>query len=434
MSEKPTEKKKVLIITYYWPPSGGAGVQRWLKFVKYLPLFNIDPIVLTVNSKHASYPVLDKSLETEAKGIEVHYTKTLEPFKIFQKISGAEKIPHGGNEVDVKNNLIKKFSHFIRGNFFIPDPRRGWNFFALKKAGELIRKHEIKTVITTSPPHSTQLIGLRLKKKYGIKWVSDLRDPWTKIYYYNTFHRTLLAKKLERKLEKSVLKSADKIIVVSEFLQKEYNELVDIDINLKTHIIPNGYDDEDFVNKKESFPETFTITYTGSIAKNYDLSGIYNALHILKKKEHNFILRFIGHINPEQTDIISQYGLSENTEIIGYVNHQKSIDYLMCSSLLLLIIPQTEGNKGILTGKLFEYLASKKPILCIGPVDGNAAKVIKETGSGHVFDYSNKEGVKEQLLSYYRSFTQKSLSFESKDINKYSRNYLTHKLARVINK
>ena len=185
---------KALIITYYWPPSGGAGIQRWLKFAKYLPEFGWQPVILTVNEQHAVYPLTDNSLEKEvANNITVYRTAATNWFRFYS--SNKAKVPSAGFASNLNNSIKGKISRFIRGNFFIPDPRRGWNKFAFAKACEIIEKENITTIITTSPPHSTQLIGLKLKKKFKeLKWIADLRDPWTDIYYYDMFYPTWIKK------------------------------------------------------------------------------------------------------------------------------------------------------------------------------------------------------------------------------------------------
>ena len=214
--------KKALIITYYWPPAGGPGVQRWLKFVKYLADFDIEPIVLTVKPQKATYPLRDESLAKEISSeIQVFTTDTFEPFSAYKKATGRAEVPFSGfaNETD-KPGPRQKLAKFIRGNFFLPDARRGWNKFALVKAEYLIKKFSIDTVITTSPPHSTQLIGLHLKQKYGLKWLADFRDPWTDIYYYNELYPTAIAKYFDKKMEREVLVNANYISTVSDDMKR----------------------------------------------------------------------------------------------------------------------------------------------------------------------------------------------------------------------
>ena len=174
--------KKTLIITYYWPPGGGAGVQRWLKMARHLPDFEIEPFILTVDPGYATYPATDNTLENDIpRGLKVFKTKATDYFRILSKDKKA--ISSAGFAKEGKNSFREKVARFIRGNIFIPDPRRGWNRFAFGKAVEVIDNNGINTVITTSPPHSTQLIGLKLKKRFPeIKWIADLRDPWTDIY------------------------------------------------------------------------------------------------------------------------------------------------------------------------------------------------------------------------------------------------------------
>ena len=207
---------KVLIITYYWPPGSGAGVQRWLKFSKYLPEFGWKPVILTVDPHYATYPVLDNSLEKDIpKGLKIYKTKSTDWFRLYKR--DKSKIPSAGFASNSDKSLKGLLSRFIRGNFFIPDPRRGWNRHAIKEAVSIILKERISAVISTSPPHSSQLIGLKLKKIFsGIQWIADLRDAWTDIYYYELFYPTFISKMIDRHFEKSVLKNADKIIITSK--------------------------------------------------------------------------------------------------------------------------------------------------------------------------------------------------------------------------
>ena len=277
--------KKVLIISYYWPPSGGAGVQRMLKSVKYFPVFGIIPYVITVKEDQASYPSIDESLSKDVPAeAKIFRTDTFEPFGIYSKLLGKKSIPTGFSN-ESNPGLFQKFSRFIRGNFFIPDARRGWIKFAYEEAASIIERENIDTVFTTSPPHSAQLVGLKLKRKFGVKWIADLRDPWTDIYYYDEFNHLSFARKKDLKYENEVLTSADRIITVSKDVKRIFGSKSDkIDPN-KITIIPNGYDWEDFNNKK-IFPEKneFIITYTGTLADSYNPSVFF---HSLKKVTEN---------------------------------------------------------------------------------------------------------------------------------------------------
>ncbi len=422
--------KKILIITYYWPPSGGPGVQRWLKFVKYLPEFNIEPVVITVDPSKAAYPVIDSSLQDDISiHAEVHYTNTFEPFGIFKKTVGTQKIPYGGNEVEYDVRFLKKIFHFIRGNFFIPDSRRGWNRFAYRKAREIIAKYNIDTVITTSPPHSTQLTGLKLKRKTQVKWIADLRDPWTDIFYYKMFYHTFIASAIDKSYEKKVLKHADKLIVVSKSMKTLLLEKVKAGIEEKFEIIPNGYDEDDFKNVKNIVPENeIIITHTGTITHIHNIDGFIAALKNILSKEIKINIKLVGDLNKDIKKKIHESGIDSIIEYSGYVDHARAIEYLGKSTLLLLLIPQIENNKGILTGKLFEYLGVKKPLLCLGPVDCDAAEIINNCDAGNTYDYGDVNGITDFILQ----FTDKSKHSEYYKNNSrglYSRYNLTKQLA-----
>jgi glycosyltransferase involved in cell wall biosynthesis len=415
---------KVLIITYYWPPSGGAGVQRWLKFSKYLPEFGWMPVILTVDPEYAAYPVTDYSLSGDLpESVKVHTTRATNYFSIYKKDKSV--IPSAGFANNNDNSFKGKTLRFVRGNFFIPDPRRGWNKYAFKKACECIESEGINCIITTSPPHSTQLIGLNLKKKYKqIKWIADLRDPWTDIYYYKQFYPTLLSRAIDSSYEKRVLKNADMIITVGESLKDVFASKVD-GLKNKTEVITNGFDESDFKEVPAERPEKFTITYVGTLSDIYPVEALIPALNSFKK---DFILRFVGTVS-EKTAALLKTGLPEKTlEFIPYVTHNEAVKYMMNSSLLLLIIPLHQSNKSILTGKLFEYLASHVPILCLGPVDGDAAVIIKNCKSGKTFSYYDVDGISEFLTTV----SKKPFESDRNIVSGYSRTNLAKRLAAVL--
>ena len=388
--------KKVLLITYYFPPSGGAGVQRWLKTIKYLPEFGVEAIVLTVDPAVASYPQVDESLCADVpSSLKVYTTKTKEILSLYKRVSPKREVPYGGFANEPNPTLLQKISRFIRGNFFLPDPRRGWNKYALAKAKEIIESEGITTVITTSPPHSTQLIGLELKKQYpNINWVADLRDPWTDIYYNSDLYPTSWAQRRNLNYERSVLEGADKIITVSEDCKRLFAEKADV--AEKIAIVPNGYDEKDFINstiinKKEKITPNYSLTvintsslltpnyilsYVGVWAPQYDLEPLKS----LVQGRKDILLRFVGVVSEEIQQEIKSWGVQ--AEFIPYVSHKQAIAYMRASDALLLFIPNVPNNEGILTGKLFEYLASGRKILLFGPENGDAMHLISECGAG----------------------------------------------------
>lgn len=400
--------QKVLIVTYYWPPGSGAGVQRWLKFSKYLTKLGWEAFLLTVDPDFAVYSAIDHSLNNEVPAnLTVYKTRARDYFRLYKK--DKSKIPSAGFAIDEEKGFVSHITRFIRGNFFIPDPRRGWNRFAFKKACEIIETRKIDHVITTSPPHSTQLIGLKLKKKYpGIQWIADLRDPWTDIYYYDKFYPTFLSKKIDSAYEKSVLISADKIITVGKSLKELFSSKIP-GIEEKIEVISNGYDEEDFSVLIASKPGIFTISYVGTLSGSYPINGFLKALKLLSEEGINFRLRFTGVVSQEHKELISSATDGSNIEFIPYSGHLTAIRNMLDASVLLLIIPDHLSSRSIITGKLFEYLASGKPVICLGPVDGDAAKILEETGHGKTFNYNDSAGISEYLtiLSSNPEITEK---------------------------
>ena len=398
--------KKVLLITYYFPPSGGAGVQRWLKTIKYLPEFGVEPIVLTVDPNVASYPQVDTALCNEVPDfVKVYRTTTKEILSLYKRVSPQKQVPYGGFANEPNPTLLQKISRFIRGNFFLPDPRKGWNKYALAKAKEIIEQEEIETIITTSPPHSTQLIGLELKRLYPhIKWVADLRDPWTDIYYNEDLYPTRLAKKRNLRYECSVLQNADQVITVSEecrrlFAGKSANAGTSTGSVTafadKISVIPNGFDLADFiefgneqvserrvekgdvlVTDREQRRNVFTLTYVGVMAPQYDLQPLKS----LVQNRKDIMLRFVGVVSDDTKKEIESWCVC--TEFVPYVSHAEAIAYMRSADALILFIPNVPNNEGILTGKLFEYLASERNILLFGPENGDAMKLISECEAG----------------------------------------------------
>jgi glycosyltransferase involved in cell wall biosynthesis len=416
---------RVLIITYYWPPSGGAGVQRWLKFSKYLPKYGWEPVILTVDPEFASYPALDHSLEKEIPaGIKVHRTRATDWFRIY----GKSKVPSAGFAKNSDDTIRGRISRFVRGNFFIPDPRRGWNRYAFKKACEIIEKENIRHIITTSPPHSTQLIGLKLKKRFpGIRWIADLRDPWTDIYYYNKFYPSFLSRKLDLIYERSVLVKSDKIITVGKTLKNSFLKSNKINEN-KITVITNGFDESDYAEVASVHPGKLIITYVGTISESYPIAGLIGALKDLYEKKVDFKFRITGDISQNIRNCISSDIPESYTEFTPYLDHNLAVGAIMNSSVVVLIIPDHKSNKGILTGKLFEYLASGVPVLCLGPADGDAAEIIAAAQAGSTLGYNDINGISAFLIKA----ASKNFEPDKEYIKGFSRSNLTRLLIPLL--
>ncbi len=418
---------KVLIITYYWPPGSGAGVQRWLKFSKYLPSFGWEPVILTVDPRFAAYPAIDNSMQAEiSPDLRVFKTMATDYFIIYKK--DKRKIPSAGFAANDDKGIKGKILRFIRGNFFIPDPRIGWNKHAFRKACEIIDNEDIKHIITTSPPHSTQLVGLKLKRKYpGLKWIADLRDPWTDIYYYNQFYPTFISKRIDGNYEHRVLQSADKIITVGKSLKELFANRVQ-GISDKIEVITNGFDEDDFKGLNPVNPDKFTISYIGTLSDAYPVKGFLDALQSFHEKGNDFKVKFVGTISPDQKKLLLLKIPADNVEFISYVNHDTAIKKMLDSSLLLLIIPDHKSNKSIITGKIFEYIASGRPIICLGPEDGDAADILNSCHSGETFSYYASQSIEAYITQLFNS----GHIPDSKSISEFSRRSATEHLVRIL--
>ena len=428
--------KKVLFITYYWPPSGGAGVQRCLKFVKHLPEFGIMPTVITVSEKEGSYPILDESLAADIpEGVRVIRTATSEPFEFYKRLTGKKEIPFGGFANEPRESLSQKFFKFLRGNLFIPDARVGWNKHALRAASKLLAEEQFEAVFTTSPPHSSQLIGLALKEKFGIRWIADLRDPWTDIYYYKDLQHTAWAKKIDARYEREVIEKSDALLVTSSDTKRLFLAKAPRVESAKIQVLPNGFDEEDFKIPSNPPQNAFVITYTGTISETYNIEIFLKALSEVagRHPEIPFHLRFVGKISAYVHKQVVDSGLEPITEVISFVPHSESVKYLLTSTILLMGIPDVENNFCILPGKLFEYLAANKPIVCIGPLHSDADRIIDECGAGRVFHYAAYDLMVDhldQLAQGWKINTNLDLPWIA--YHRYSRRNLAGELAKIL--
>ena len=429
--------KPVLIITYYWPPSGGSGVQRWLKFTKYLPEFGYEPIILTVDPKQASYPVIDESLIKEIPdGTEVFKTRTFEVFNLYKRSLGKGQYPHSSFVNEPKPSIIQKLARFIRGNFFVPDSRIGWKKYAVRAARKLIKEYSIEKIITTGPPHSAHLIGLEIKKYHKIKWIADFRDPWTDIFFYNEFYHTKWARKRDKKLEKLVLEKSDKVVIVSNALKELLLEKSKEVPNDKIIVIPNGFDESDFEVPSNPPKDEFVITFTGSLANEAGKMDVFvKALSEVMKEFQQVPVKFkmVGNIAQNVFDLFREHEIDHILDINSYLPHKDAVFNLMNGTACFSVIKRTEKNKGILSGKIFDYLGSRKPIICIGPEDGNVAEILSECKAGKVIDYDNEQGQIEYLRELLRQWKKdKDLDNSEGLCLRYTRKNLTRQLAGTL--
>ncbi|MBI3502488.1 MAG: glycosyltransferase family 4 protein [Bacteroidetes bacterium] len=431
--------KKVLIITYYWPPSGGAGVQRWLKFVKYLREFGWEPIVYTTENPEA--PVLDHSLEKDIpENITVLKTKIWEPYNLYKSFIGQkkeEKINAGFLSEKEKPGMAEKISVWIRGNWFIPDARKFWIKPSVKFLAGQLKKNPVNAIVSTGPPHSMHLIALELKKKINIPWLADFRDPWTNIDFYKDLKLTKTADAQHKKLEKEVLQNADKVISIGETISEEFKNILGKQSE-KFSVITNGYDEDDLY-KGEIIPDKkFSIAHIGSITPSRNPVALWKTLLELVKENSSFgndlEIKLVGKADVSVEKSLKEFDLEKFVNKISYLPHSEVAKLQQQAQVLLLLLNNTPNAKGILTGKFFEYLSVKRPILCIGSEDGDAAKIIRETTAGVTCDFSDSKKMQEEILKLYSLYREGKLISYSKGIEKYSRKELTKKLVEILDK
>lgn len=432
MSQPP--RKRVLIVTYYWPPSGGVAVQRWLKFVKYLRDFGWEPIVYTPENPESFYD--DHSLLKDfPSNIEVIKRPIWEPYNIYKWITGrkGKKLGLGFADESGKKGLATRLTIWLRGNLLIPDPRIFWVRPSVKFLRRYLKQNPVDAIVTTGPPHSMHLIGLELKRKCNLAWLADFRDPWTNIDFYHELMLTKPANWYHHKLEQRVVKTADWLLVVSQQMKREFDNLGGKNILVLT----NGFDSDD-IPYSETLPDNgFSICYVGTMNSARNPIVLWQALSRMCSTNKEFAQKLkivmAGQIDISVTNTIKSLNLERNFEYLGLLPHDKAMELQKSSKVLLLVANNTPNAKGIITGKLFEYLAVGKRILAIGPSDGDLAEIIRETGAGDVVGYDDVDNAIQTLTRYFNLFEQGELDPEPKGIEKYSRKALTGRLAEILN-
>ncbi len=428
-------QNKVLIIAYYFPPSGGSGVQRTLKFVKYLRDFGWEPVVLT--AQNADYPAYDEELLAEIpRGVKVYKSKIIEPYRLYRKFTGRAQnesadIATLTKDSKTKQKLSERISEFIRSALFVPDARMLWYFFAVSLGKKIIKQEHIQAIYSSAPPYTTHLIARKLALKSGLPWIADFRDSW--IGWLSTPQwRPWLSRAIEKRMERNVLRDADKILTVSNgvknHLLSRHNHLDDN----RWEFLPNGFDADDFKDitpvQKDS---RITITYTGSLYGNRNPEYLLQALEDIHMSSpqalDNLLFRFVGRVGDPILQRINMSPVNHLFETIPYVTHNTSLSYLLATDYSLLIIDDAPGNEGILTGKIFEYIGAKKPIFALAP-EGDATELIKSQNLGYIAHPKN--------VSEIKNILEKILTSKTTDSNinseNYERRHLTGQLVKVL--
>lgn len=427
--------KKVLVISYYWPPAGGSGVQRPLKFVKYLPEMGWEPIVYTPSN--GEVPDKDLSLMKDVSpNLQVITQPIFEPYTLYKLFTGKslkEKI-NPNFFTQKKEGFKDKAAIWIRSNFFIPDARMWWIKPSITYLEKYIKENKIDAIISTGPPHSMHLIALGLKKKLNIPWLADFRDPWTNIDFFKELTLTSWAEKKHKSLEKEVLTTADKVVCVG----KTWGEELEVLCNRKVDIINNGFDPDDF-DLKEAIPldAKFSIVHLGMFSKGRNHEVFWKALAELCAEDESFKndlqLKFYGKLDVSAKEYMLKYQLEAQTEFFEYVPHNEIVKVQFSSRVLYLSVNNTPNVKGIMTGKIFEYLAVKRPILCIGLEEGDAAEVLKNTGVGLISGFEDLEKLKANIRILYQQYKKGEDQVSGAQIEQYSRKTQTAQLAELLN-
>ncbi|MBU4539462.1 MAG: glycosyltransferase [Weeksellaceae bacterium] len=425
------ENKKILIITYYWPPAGGPGVQRWLKFVKYLPDFGWKPTVFI--PENPSYPIVDETLENEvSKDLDIIKTKIWEPYQIAE-LFGKDNKKFKAGQFDVGKNQTWKsrLSIWVRGNFFIPDARVFWVKPSAKFLKEYLKENNFDAFVTTGPPHSMHLIGLELKKEFpNLKWVADFRDPWTEISYYKHLKLTKTSDQKHRDLEQKVFETADITLATSYSDAENFRKK-----GANSFCITNGFDriEDSF---QESGSAKFTLSYIGVLEQLRNPGILWTVLNELVKEnadfKDDFELKFVGRIDDKILAEIESSALKNSVKNLGYLAHSKANIEMQGSDLLLMTNFPDESSKGIIPGKIFEYLATGKPIVSFGPKDSDVKKILEETKAGKHFSYDDSEDLKEFVLEKYKNWKLGTITSDTQNIEKFSRRNLTERLSEIL--
>lgn len=416
---------------------GGGGVQRWLKFTKYLREYGWEPIIFTAEDAELSLP--DESLLKQIPdGIETLRAPIWEPFDLYKKLLGKkkdEKVQPGLLRQSDSKSFMYELTLWVRGNVFIPDAKMFWKKPAIKVLSEYLKEHKIDAIVSTGPPHTTHMIAKSIKRKLNIPWLADFRDPWTNVDFYHKLKLSKWADKRHHKLEKSVLREADQTITVTWSWADDFNKMGE----KKVEVVTNGYDPADFENNDQyTLSEKFKITHIGSMNADRNPPVLWEVLADLSKEVEGFkndlVVSLIGPVDFSVFELAKLSGLEENVQHTKHIPHSEVIGELCQSQALLLPLNNTPNIDGVAPGKLFEYIGAKRPIICIGKPTGDAAKIIKETKAGSMTDFTDREGLKAQLLKMYNDYKNNSLTINSTGAENYSRKKLAGDIANYLNK
>ena len=431
--------KRVLIISYYWPPTGGSGVQRWVKFAKYLPSEGWQPVIYT--PENPEQLAIDESLAAEIPAeVEVIKTRIVEPYEIYKKLlrrSGHSKEAVEVNPVNAQNkSFLQKVAMWVRGNLFRPDPRCMWIGPSVRFLKKYLKEHPVDLIVSTGPPQSMHLIGRRLALETGLPWIADFRDPWTKIFYFKHLSMTPGTERWHKKMEKKVLDDTSVVVAVSPLVQQEFQAMT----STRVELITNGFDECDFAaepcHKAEGGSDNeFCVTHTGLFAADGNPTVLWEVLAEKCASDNAFRkalkIKLIGKTDDSILTALNEAGLSECVKNIGYLPHSEAVEQQRNASLLILPLRKEPEYKAVLPGKLFEYLASRRPVLGIGQKDGAMAMILNETKTGVVLDWEDREAIACHIDSCWEKHLAGKLVTDGADISQFTRRSLTNRMAQL---
>ncbi|MFA7116181.1 MAG: glycosyltransferase [Bacteroidales bacterium] len=432
--------KRVLIITYYWPPTGGSGVQRWLKISKYLPKNGWQPVIFT--PENPEQIAIDESLGKEIpKEAEIIKRHICEPYTLYHKFVGRKSSKQNLNPLIVagKRSFKEKVSLWLRANLFVPDPRILWKKSSVKFLIKYLKENPCDVVVSTAPPQSIHLIARELKRKIDIKWIADFRDPWTKMYYFKHIPMCKFINRKHESLEKAVLNEADMVFSANKSVRDEFIEISGTD-ELKFYSIENGFDEDDFkVERDKSSEDKFVICQTGLFDIGRNPEKLWESLVELSVEipefKNDLLIRQIGKMDEAVRCQFKDLGLAKNFIDMGYMDHKDLAKYQLSSNILLLPLLHEKESQSILPGKYFEYLAARKPLVCFGPKEGALAKSLEQTKSGKIFEWNEKEILKQYVKQIYEDWIFRGKKLPEvgveNEIIKYSRRVETENICKL---
>lgn len=425
--------KRVLIISYYWPPSGGVGVHRCLKFAKYLRDFGWEPVVYTASG--AQYPYFDPTNERHIPpGITVLKRPIWEPYNLFKVASGRKPSAAMNNPVHVrdKRSRVDNLAIWVRGNFFIPDARALWIRPSVRWLGKWLEENHVDAILSDGPPHTNTRIACLLAKRHGIPWLADYQDPWTQVDYYKLLKLTRLAHARHRRMEAEAFRVAAQTTIASPTWARDLESIGARGVE----VVYWGYDEQEFADAPCAPDTTFSLTHAGMLGFDRLPQTLFRVLGDLCARDPAFAadlrVNLPGMVDYSIVDELRRNGLEGNAWLPGTITRVEAIERTFNAQMLLLPLNKADNAQGRIPGKLFECMRARRPILCLGPEGSDVSRIIAQTNTGRSFGYDDYDGLRQYIEERYRLFKEGHNMLDVKDIEQYSVREQTRKVARML--